>query len=198
MNLFDHIFPDGFAAKTKNRCLPNVDTMNLSCITDANQLCALFQNSPEARKSYQSNDNSLLLFHIHIHVAAFRIGFSDSKHVPTKCKFCAASDSPENCTAVAVYSKQDPFVIYPYLLVKMFLYPVYTIAHFIYPNPAFIPPYNSVIAEICWTPPLPFCPGNASNATPTPTHIIIDFIQKVRSTMQIRKIHTSYITWCTS
>lgn len=169
-------------------CMPNtMKKMNFSCIADADQLCALFQNAPAAMKSYQRDAMSILLFHIHIRVAESQSSYNASSLLETMC--CEASDTPGNCRTTAVYSR-DIFLYIPYPLVEVFLFPIFTIEKYLIPD--FWPiAYIDPIEEICWMPPLPFCPSNASSPA---FAFIIDQVMNHHAFMQntVRHINRHY------
>ena len=136
-------------------CRTNADTMNFSCIADADQLCALFQNTPAADRRYERIIKSFLLFHMHVHVAASPNRSTTSSHLEDKC--CEASDTQDTCRTTAVYSRAI-FEYSPYPLLKLFLISTSAkVIHRYFTSGVTSTALDNTIEEICWTPPYPFC-----------------------------------------
>ena len=91
--------------------------MNFSCIANADQLCALLQNTPAVWWS-PVDRKSFLLFHMPIHVAASQDSSNASSHLEDMC--CEASDTQDICSTTAVYSRPI-FESVPFTLQKLFL-----------------------------------------------------------------------------
>lgn len=165
---------DGFAVLNQHMRTTKVNTMNFSCIANADQLGALFQNTPAARK-FQGRDHvhSLLLFHMHIHMAAPQSNPNDSGHTENEC--CEAAYTQDTCRTIAAYSRAI-FENYPYPLVDLFSFPTATIKKYLISG--IQPTSADYIEDFCWTPPLPFCLGSEVSGT------IRSFIKQVKTVMQ--------------
>ena len=153
-----------FVSLNQDFCNPSVKSLNFSCIENADQLQALFQNSLVAGRMYRT---SLLL--IHIRMAASQNSSNVSRHLEDKCTFCEASDTQDICSTTAVYS-HAVFELFPYPLVTVFLLPANTIRAYLTHTIT----RGFSIEEVCWTPPLPFC--HTSNVG----NIIFGSIRQVR------------------
>ena len=117
------LIADILAALNHHLCLPSVKSLNFTCIETADQLYALFQSTPEVRKTYERKDIALLLFHVHIDVAASQRNYSTSNHLESKC--CQASNTQGNrCSLTAVYIRSI-YEFFPPPLVLVFLIPIY-------------------------------------------------------------------------
>ena len=146
--------------------------LNFSCILSANQLQALLQNSlvADLDRIYRRSTVSLLLIHMHTHVGTSQKSSNVSSHPEDKC--CKASDTKDNCTTTAVYSRAV-FELFPYPLVYAFIFPINTRKQYLkHGTQAVAKSYS--IEEVCWTPPLPFCP------TSSPGDVIHESIYQVR------------------
>ena len=144
------------AALNHHLCLPSVKNLNFTCIETADQLYALFQSTPEVRKTYERKDIALLLFHVHIDVAASQRNYSTSNPLESKC--CQASNTQGNrCSLTAVYIRSI-YEFFPPPLVLVFLIPTTTMKEYLKLGSTVLRGLNS-IQEICWTPSRPFCPG---------------------------------------
>lgn len=153
-------------------CMTMVNTMNFSCIANADQLCALFQNTPEARKFLRRDyKRTLLLFHMHIHMAASQSSPSNSGHQENEC--CEAAYTQDTCRTIAVYSRAI-FAKSPYPLAILFLFPATFMKKYLISG---IPPtsVDYSIEDLCWTPPVPFCVGSGASGT------ILSFIKQVQN-----------------
>ena len=154
---------DGFVATSQHMCMLDINTMNFSCIANADQLCALFKNTL-ASNMYRGGGFSLLLFHMHIQMAALQSSSNASSHLENRC--CEASDTQEICRTTAVYSRAI-FEALPYPLMKMFTSNLF---------PDALPKAETEsIEDICWTPPLPFCPSSHTD------NIIKHFLYQVKN-----------------
>ena len=148
--------------------------MNFTCIANADQLCALLQNTPVDHW----NIKSFLLFHMHIHVAASQDSSSATSHLEDSC--CEVSDSQNSCSTTAVYSRPiSEFFPYPLLKVFLFSIPANTIWDY-FTSGVKSTAFDNSIEEKCWTPPLPFCP-NTSTST---TKIVQGAIKQVKNHIQ--------------
>ena len=158
--------------------------MNFSCIANADQLCALLQNTPSVWWN-RENIKSLLLFHMPFHVAASQESSNASATLEDMC--CEASDTQDICSTTAVYSRPI-FEYFPYPLLQAFLISIHVDTLLDYFTSCVKPTaLGNSIEEICWTPPLPFCPNTGtSNA-----HIVQDAINQVKNHIQyIDHMHT--------
>ena len=134
--------------------------MNFTCIANADQLCALLQNTPAVWWS-PVDIKSLTLIHMPIHVAASQDSFNASSHLEDMC--CEVSDTQDICSTTAVYPRPI-FESAPFTLQKLFLFSISTDIILDYFTSGVIPKaLNETIEEKCWTPPFPFCP-NAKDA----------------------------------
>ena len=151
--------------------------MNFSCIANADQLCALLQNTPAVWWS-PVDRKSFLLFHMPIHVAASQHSSNASSHLEDMC--CEASDTQDICSTTAVYSRPI-FEYFPYPLLQVFLFsiPANTIWDY-FTSGVKSTAFDNSIEEKCWTPPLPFCP-NTSTST---TKIVQGAIKQVKNHIQ--------------
>ena len=154
---------DGFVATSQHMCMLDVNTMNFSCISNSDQLCALFKNTLTSNM-YRVGGFSLLLFHMHIQMAALQSSSNASSHLENRC--CEASDTQDICRTTAVYFHAI-FEALPYPLMKMFTSNL--ISH------VFSKAEAASIEEICWTPPLPFCLGSHTD------DIINHFLHQVKN-----------------
>ena len=151
--------------------------MNFSCIANADQLCALLQNTPAVWWSLEDR-KSLLLFHMPIHVAASQESSNASSHLEDMC--CEVSDTQDICSMVTVYFRTI-FEYFPYPLLKVFLLSIHADTIWDYFTSGVKPTaLGNSIEEKCWTPPLPFCP-NISTST---TKIVQGAIYKVKNHIQ--------------
>ena len=160
--------------------MTSVKSLNFSCIENAEQLWALFKAFPTPR---YRDPISLLLFHMRIDVAAFQNSSNTSGHL--KDKYCEPFDAQDVCRTTAVYSRAI-YTFVPFPLVKAFLFPTVTIKKYVRSVVAFNIGVASV-AEICWMPPLPFCPG--SKTLP----IIGQFLSQVKNNGQITCMMNNYV-----
>ena len=106
-----HPTADGIATVSQHLRMP--DTINFSCITNRDQLYALFKNTL-AREMHQGGGSTLLLFQMHIHKAASQSSINASNHLENKC--CEASDTQDICTRTAVYSRAILYYMKFYLI----------------------------------------------------------------------------------
>ena len=152
--------------------MTSVKSLNFSCIENADQLWALFKAFPTPR---YRDPVSLLLFHMRIDVAAFQNSSNTSVHLEDKC--CEPFDAQDVCRTTAVYSRAI-YTFLPFPLVKAFLFPIVTIKKYLRSGFTFNIGVDSV-EEICWTLPLPFCPGSKTIL------IIGQFLSQVKNNGQV-------------
>ena len=170
---FAYTPPDGYAAMKQDMCMPNVDKMNFSCIANADQLYALFQNTPTADRRFDWTTVSFVLFHMHIHVATSSNSSNTSNHLEDKC--CETSDTQDTCSTTAVYSRRI-YQNFPLLLVDVFqISGVGSNVLNYYTSGDYRLWLSSTLPEICWTPPLPFCTSKYY------TGILSDFLYQVKT-----------------
>ena len=151
--------------------------MNFNCVANADQLCALLQNIPPGQYN-PDNIKYFLLFHIPIQVAASQNNSNASSHLEDMC--CEVSDTQDICSMVTVYFRTI-FEYFPYPLLKVFLLSIHADTIWDYFTSGVKPTaLGNSIEEICWTPPLPFCP-NTSTST---TKIVQGAIYKVKNHIQ--------------
>ena len=122
-----------------------------------------------------------------IDVAAFQNSSNTSGHLDDKC--CEPFDAQDVCRTTAVYSRAI-YTFVPFPLVKAFLFPTVTIKKYVYLSIRSVVAFNigfDSVEEICWTPPLPFCPGRET------LPIIGQFLSQVKNNGQITCMMNNYV-----